>query len=71
VTQTLNTDERKSRSGRIGSAARLSTTNTASATTEPANSPTIVPEVQGYWVPPQDNARVSPAAPNETKTMPR
>ena len=72
TTQTLNTDERNSRSGRIGSVARVSTTtNSASATTEPTNSPRIVVDVQGYCVPPQDNARVSPTAPRETNTMPR
>ena len=33
--------------------------------------PMIVGEPQAYSVPPQDSARVSPAAPRDTKTMPR
>ena len=57
----LNTEERNSLMGRIGSIGWVSMmTKTASATTEPANSPRIVVDVQGYSVPPQDNARVSP-----------
>jgi hypothetical protein len=72
ITLMLNTAERNSLMGRIGSVARVSTTtNTASATIEPANSPRIVVDVQGYCVPPHDNARVSPEAPRETNTMPR
>ena len=68
----LNTEERNSLMGRIGSVARVSTmTKPASATTEPTNSPRIVVDVQGYSVPPQDNARVSPEAPRDTNTIPR
>jgi len=72
ITLMLNTEERNSLMGRFGSVARVSTmTKTASATTEPANSPRIVVDVQGYSVPPRDNARVSPEAPRDTNTIPR
>src|SRR3954454_3592247 len=72
TTQTLNTDERNKRNGSTGSTARLSTrTNTDSDTTEPTNRPMIITDVQAYCVPPHERARVSPAAPSDTNTIPR
>jgi hypothetical protein len=54
TTQTEKTDERKSRSGRIGSTARDSKrTKSASATTDPANRPRMKADVHEYWVPAQ------------------
>lgn len=71
-TLTLKTCDRNSRSDRIGSTALLSTrTKTAKHTTEPTNRPMIISEPHAYCVPPHDSARVSPAVPSDTKTMPR
>ncbi len=71
ITQTTNTEDRNSRSGRIGSAARASTrTKIASETSDTTNITMMVGEPQSYSVPPHDSARVSPAAPMETNTMP-
>ena len=72
ATQTLNTEERNNRSGRTGSTARRSTsTKTTRDSTDPTIIQMMVADPHGYWVPPQDSARVSPAAPRDTKTMPR
>ena len=72
TTHTLKTDEVNSRSGRIGAVARRSTSaKTTRDTSDPMTIQTIVGEVQGYCVPPHESASVSPAAPRETKTMPR
>ena len=72
ITHTLKTDDVNSRSGRIGSVARRSTNaKITSDTSDPMIIQTMVGEVHGYSVPPQDSASVSPAAPRETKTMPR
>ncbi len=72
TTHTENTEERNSRSGRIGSVALLSTnTKITSDSSEPAISRMIVGEPHAYSIPPQDSARVSPAAPSDTNTMPR
>ena len=72
TTQMLNTEARNSRSGRIGSTARRSTaTKTTSDATRPDDHQMIVDDPQAYCVPPQDRARVSPAAPSDTNTMPR
>ena len=61
---TLNTLERKSFSGMIGSGARRSRqTNTASSATPATASPTIVVEPQAYWLPPQVVSRISEATP--------
>ena len=69
---TLNTFRRNSRSGRIGSAARLSAaTKQPRKTTPPTTRPMMVGEPQAYWVPPQLVARISPADPSEMNTMPR
>ena len=40
-------------------------------TTEPTIIAMMVGEPHGYSVPPQDRARVRPAVPRETKTMPQ
>ncbi len=72
ATHTLKTEERNNRSGRTGSTARRSTnTKITRDTNDPTIIKMIVEDPHGYWVPPQDSARVSPAAPSDTKTMPR
>ena len=72
TTHTLKTDDVNSRSGRIGSVARRSTNaKITSDTSDPMIIKTMVGEVHGYSVPPQESASVSPAAPRDTKTMPR
>ena len=72
MTEIVNTDERNSRSGRIGSAARDSaSTNSPRLTAETTNSPTMVGESQAYWVPPHETARVRQPAPAATHTAPK
>jgi hypothetical protein len=72
MTQTTKTEDRNSRNGRIGSAARRSTsTKIAKETREPMIMAMMVSELHAYSVPPQDKARVRPAAPMDTNTMPR
>src|SRR3954469_15059305 len=72
VELTLNTFSRKSRSGRIGSAARCSAyTNATRQNTAPTTSPMIVGEPQAYWTPPQLVARIRPAEPSEMNTIPK
>ena len=69
---TSNTLERKSCSGRIGSAARRSCqTNAASSATPAIASPTIVAEPQAYWLPPQVVSRISEATPPLSSAAPR
>ena len=61
---TLKTLERKSESGRIGSAARVShQTKRSSRATPTIPSPTIVAEPQAYWLPPQVVSRISALTP--------
>ena len=61
---TSKTRERKSASGRIGSAARRSRqTNSASSTTPTTPSPTIVGEPHAYSLPPQVVSRISALTP--------
>ena len=52
-------------------ARRSTTTKITSDSSEPATSQMIVGEPHAYSMPPQDSARVSPAAPSDTNTMPR
>ena len=69
---TLNTLERKSESGRIGSAARVShQAKTASKAAPAMPSPTIVAEPHAYSVPPQDVSKVSAATPPLKRPAPR
>ena len=69
--QTVNTGLAKSRMGRIGSAARVSTqTKRASAAAEAANKPMIIGDPHAYSPPPQLVARVSPEAPTPINRMP-
>ena len=68
---TENTRLENSRIGRIGSAARLSTTtNTAKAIKDTPINPRICADPHAYVVPPQLVASVSPPAPIATNTIP-
>ena len=68
----LNTRPRNSRIGRIGSAARSSTsTKITRAITDPTNRPMIVADPHAYCVPPHDVARIRPVDPRATNSTPR
>ncbi len=69
---TLNTRERNSVSGMIGSAARRSCqTKRTSSTTPRTPRPMIVPEPHAYWFPPQVVSRISAATPPPRSAAPR
>ena len=70
--ETVNTLDRKSVSGRIGSAARRSCqTNAARSRTPATPRPTIVAEPHGYWFPPHVVSRISAPTPPLRSAVPR